>query len=276
MLLLILLSRCISFDSYIKPQLLYDGYGIILSCISFDSYIKPQLSDGCPSDTPVVYLLIPTSNHNVTDINGYSERLYIFWFLHQTTTSCLPPGSFLCCISFDSYIKPQLILMLKSRKLVVYLLIPTSNHNIKSIQSRNRIVVYLLIPTSNHNTANTQLGVEGLYIFWFLHQTTTTTLFLYSVSVLYIFWFLHQTTTACCYFSSSARCISFDSYIKPQLIQFFVEVDIVVYLLIPTSNHNYYYSEYCRFWVVYLLIPTSNHNLQIWTYWFSAHNKHSI
>ena len=267
--------------------------------------------------------------------------LYIFWFLHQTTTDFDAEKQKVGCISFDSYIKPQRVAQANLLTVVVYLLIPTSNHNIKSIQSRNRIVVYLLIPTSNHNTANTQLGVEGLYIFWFLHQTTTTTLFLYSVSVLYIFWFLHQTTTACCYFSSSARCISFDSYIKPQLIQFFVEVDIVVYLLIPTSNHNWckprcaessvvylliptsnHNLSYDGWWlcwlyifwflhqtttpltpvsvakrcisfdsyikpqlswtvciyifVVYLLIPTSNHNLQIWTYWFSAHNKHSI
>ena len=209
-----------------------------LGCISFDSYIKPQLIAERNQLAYVVYLLIPTSNHNQLSAARLVLVLYIFWFLHQTTTDFDAEKQKVGCISFDSYIKPQRVAQANLLTVVVYLLIPTSNHNIKSIQSRNRIVVYLLIPTSNHNTANTQLGVEGLYIFWFLHQTTTTTLFLYSVSVLYIFWFLHQTTTACCYFSSSARCISFDSYIKPQLIQFFVEVDIVVYLLIPTSNHN--------------------------------------
>ena len=143
------------------------------SCISFDSYIKPQLSDGCPSDTPVVYLLIPTSNHNVTDINGYSERLYIFWFLHQTTTGSIPIKTFM-----------------------------------------------------------------KLYIFWFLHQTTTYLFNSLFASRLYIFWFLHQTTTNCRKESACLRCISFDSYIKPQLGKGKGKLNAVVYLLIPTSNHN--------------------------------------
>ena len=184
MLLLILLSRCISFDSYIKPQLLYDGYGIILSCISFDSYIKPQLSDGCPSDTPVVYLLIPTSNHNVTDINGYSERLYIFWFLHQTTTGSIPIKTFM-----------------------------------------------------------------KLYIFWFLHQTTTYLFNSLFASRLYIFWFLHQTTTNCRKESACLRCISFDSYIKPQPAVCRPAHSCVVYLLIPTSNHNWFWCWKAESWL---------------------------
>ena len=56
-----------------------------------------------------------------------------------------------CCISFDSYIKPQLKWRYEESFYVVYLLIPTSNHN--SVQSGNVLyyVVYLLIPTSNHN-----------------------------------------------------------------------------------------------------------------------------
>ncbi|MGG6550458.1 UNVERIFIED_CONTAM: hypothetical protein NY100_34195, partial [Prevotella sp. 15_C9] len=34
---------CISFDSYIKPQLLGTELIFAIGCISFDSYIKPQL-----------------------------------------------------------------------------------------------------------------------------------------------------------------------------------------------------------------------------------------
>ena len=60
---------------------------IIISCISFDSYIKPQPAFRDIADGKVVYLLIPTSNHN---------RLAMVIFL------------LLGCISFDSYIKPQL------------------------------------------------------------------------------------------------------------------------------------------------------------------------
>ena len=35
----------------------------------------------------------------------------------------------------------------------------------------------------------------------------------------------------------------------------------VVYLLIPTSNHNFVMNAFDNVVVVYLLIPTSNHNL---------------
>ena len=37
-------------------------------------------------------------------------------------------------------------------KRVVYLLIPTSNHNVRLSHLLTRCVVYLLIPTSNHNS----------------------------------------------------------------------------------------------------------------------------
>ena len=37
---------------------------------------------------------------------------------------------------------------------------------------------------------------------------------------------------------SSSRCISFDSYIKPQPFFLMNIITQVVYLLIPTSNHN--------------------------------------
>ena len=81
-----LTSCCISFDSYIKPQLNYVMRSAKQSCISFDSYIKPQLNP-----TRIVLTI--------------------------------------CCISFDSYIKPQRQSFEDYRPWVVYLLIPTSNHN---------------------------------------------------------------------------------------------------------------------------------------------------
>ena len=59
----------------------------------------------------------------------------------------------------------------------------------------------------------------------------------------------------------SASCISFDSYIKPQLLHCACRCHYVVYLLIPTSNHNYYVRASSTHVVVYLLIPTSNHNI---------------
>ena len=120
----------ISFDSYIKPQLYLFTSFWRMRCISFDSYIKPQLKKAD---------------------NRHRHR----------------------CISFDSYIKPQLLCFASGTRLVVYLLIPTSNHNSMYI-----------IPSS-----------VTLYIFWFLHQTTTLMLYVTAPPALYIFWFLHQTTT---------------------------------------------------------------------------------
>ena len=59
-----LLARCISFDSYIKPQPAPTPITEPVSCISFDSYIKPQPGLNALLGDVVVYLLIPTSNHN--------------------------------------------------------------------------------------------------------------------------------------------------------------------------------------------------------------------
>ena len=48
---------------------------------------------------------------------------------------------------------------------VVYLLIPTSNHNYEIAEPETGGVVYLLIPTSNHNPSD-DVPCEGvLYIF---------------------------------------------------------------------------------------------------------------
>ena len=165
----------------------------------------------------VVYLLIPTSNHNWPMARHNTLWLYIFWFLHQTTTTlfcgststrCISFDSYikpqlhcpiaylqLCCISFDSYIKPQLHQWILRRRCVVYLLIPTSNHNPVFVSSAPYSVVYLLIPTSNHNLRLACTCPRVLYIFWFLHQTTTLVTNGAPWNELYIFWFLHQTTT---------------------------------------------------------------------------------
>ena len=184
--------------------------------IYFDSYIKPQQKMVLLLELCVVYLLIPTSNHNYSVYRSASSTLYIFWFLHQTTTCIILTLQIWRCISFDSYIKPQLLLNLNFSLSVVYLLIPTSNHNVEDGLTRQEKVVYLLIPTSNHN----------LWCFRFCWYS------------LYIFWFLHQTTTVSDTYTEFIGCISFDSYIKPQRCLVMVIFLSVVYLLIPTSNHN--------------------------------------
>ena len=164
----------------------------------------------------VVYLYIPTSNHNAPcNVFGIDE-LYIFIFLHQTTTIDFNDDSLACCISLYSYIKPQrrcalqcrsigcislysyikpqLIELLFNLSYVVYLYIPTSNHNKLSKKYQKQLVVYLYIPTSNHNLRVLSPSFTGLYIFIFLHQTTTCS----------------------GYAKSNICCISLYSYIKPQ------------------------------------------------------------
>ena len=189
----------------------------------------------------VVYLLIPTSNHNVKQWHSHVLKLYIFWFLHQTTTRLRPALILGRCISFDSYIKPQLIL-------IYYFYF---------------YVVYLLIPTSNHNFARLPKVLSTLYIFWFLHQTTTYWRVWYIIIALYIFWFLHQTTTLIPLLFVLARCISFDSYIKPQHSDAFywlsfgcISFDSYIKPQLVDRDGN-------KYLVVYLLIPTSNHNLRL-------------
>ena len=141
-------------------------------CISFESYIKPQR-------------------------NRHIEKtflLYIFWILHQTTTWAMPWYISMSCISFESYIKPQLLSWVVDAYKVVYLLNPTSNHNIFGTHYAQAAVVYLLNPTSNHNST------------WITSFSM----------LLYIFWILHQTTTLPSLVNALSRCISFESYIKPQ------------------------------------------------------------
>ena len=103
-------------------------------------------------------------------------RLYIFRFLHQTTTIRYLNLMMKSCISFVSYIKPQL-----AQESYV-----------------SHFVVYLSFPTSNHNSDADAVGHEVLYIFRFLHQTTTSLQPPFFARWLYIFRFLHQTTTVRC------------------------------------------------------------------------------
>ena len=180
--------------------------------------------------------------------------LYIFWFLHQTTTRWHHHISTWSCISFDSYIKPQ-----RQGHLVQY-----------------AMVVYLLIPTSNHNVVGYLVGYRLLYIFWFLHQTTTKYFCICNTKELYIFWFLHQTTTPSIANVYSLRCISFDSYIKPQLPGIWIKIAICCISFDSYIKPQQYESCSRGRPVVYLLIPTSNHNnvfvvvavFRLYIFWF--------
>ena len=234
------LLRCISFESYIKPQRTGRDCRRCGSCISFESYIKPQRTYRSLIGMGVVYLLNPTSNHNQVTTLGLSWALYIFWILHQTTTVSIEAINQYRCISFESYIKPQPLREPCAQEPVVYLLNPTSNHNAKPTWGGGgaRRVVYLLNPTSNHNCA--PFTAEARRVVYLLNPTSnhnprdTRS----RSSTLYIFWILHQTTTVGDIVEVVGCCISFESYIKPQRSWITSFLSIVVYLLNPTSNHN--------------------------------------
>ena len=167
----------------------------------------------------------------------YRLLLYIFWLLHQTTTEAKQVTEPKSCISFDSYIKPQLHPLISTAK----------------------VVVYLLTPTSNHNCGRWCNLVGKLYIFWLLHQTTTWGYPSLQGRMLYIFWLLHQTTTLRISVKDEECCISFDSYIKPQLRNIISSFISVVYLLTPTSNHNsrIFYLERVGLYIFWLLHQTT-------------------
>ena len=226
---------CISFDSYIKPQPWTLPCTADQRCISFDSYIKPQPLLRSWVSVNVVYLLIPTSNHNGGTPVQIEQLLYIFWFLHQTTTEKLPIIFFPCCISFDSYIKPQPPRYARCCRIVVYLLIPTSNHNEAIIVTISQRVVYLLIPTSNHNLL---LAISSYLRVVYLLIPTSNHNYGYIIAILqHVVYLLIPTS---------------NHNLKKQT----TDTDTVVYLLIPTSNHNSIRQQRSVHWVVYLLIPT--------------------
>ena len=147
----------------------------------------------------------------------------------------------MCCLSSCSYIKPQQLFPVLLTILVVYHLVPTSNHNLQCIQLLQGRVVYHLVPTSNHNLTFVCPRIVSLFIILFLHQTTTGSNFLKLAQMLFIILFLHQTTTSQCSYLCGLMlfiilflhqtttgaldgvgrvvgCLSSCSYIKPQPI----------------------------------------------------------
>ena len=164
----------------------------------------------------VVYRTIPTSNHNCEIVCVLDSELYIVLFLHQTTTSASAHRIVRCCISYYSYIKPQLRPMSVTGEPVVYRTIPTSNHNLITIVSpTEKLYIVLFL----HQTTTVGYAVRfacSLYIVLFLHQTTTSLSLWTAPRLLYIVLFLHQTTTYGAFGLFLLRCISYYSYIKPQ------------------------------------------------------------
>ena len=121
-------------------------------CISYYSYIKPQQYHKPNLPTFVVYRTIPTSNHNRVGSRQYICPLYIVLFLHQTTTDDAQQQGQDGCISYYSYIKPQLDGGLYGAEhgcISYYSYIKPQHMNVRMGFWK---VVYRTIPTSNHNS----------------------------------------------------------------------------------------------------------------------------
>ena len=101
-------TGCISLVFYIKPQHKRSYRVEPYCCISLVFYIKPQRIQASYPRSQVVYLQFSTSNHNQQKDNIKLIWLYIFSFLHQTTTLALRRAEAARCISLVFYIKPQL------------------------------------------------------------------------------------------------------------------------------------------------------------------------
>ena len=114
-------------------------------------------------------------------------------------------------------------------------------------------------PTSNHNKLLIFAPCLRLYIVLFLHQTTTSMDVNLLPKELYIVLFLHQTTTSATKAKLKSCCISYYSYIKPQLFPPCLSPVVVVYRTIPTSNHNFdfYHNAYIKLYIVLFLHQTT-------------------
>ena len=181
--------------------------------------------------------------------------LYIFWFLHQTTT-----------VHFH---------FVKVGKLYIFWFLHQTTTNGGNIKITRELYIFWFLHQTTTNGYFLPL-CYGLYIFWFLHQTTTPRFILFHSVSLYIFWFLHQTTTSSAYKRMPLSCISFDSYIKPQLLSTSPIFIGVVYLLIPTSNHNPW-TEYTStdllyiFWFLHqttTLTRDEAEDAELYIFWF--------
>ena len=230
---------CLSSCSYIKPQLGFVLVVILFGCLSSCSYIKPQQVQGLFSGS----------------IRCLSSCSYI-----KPQLGGLGILNGLCCLSSCSYIKPQLFVKNIVLSIVVYHLVPTSNHNYRpdvSLFEKLFIILFLHQTTTQAISAASQaqlfiilflhqtttdldsiFQIDWLFIILFLHQTTTSETHYKKTLLLFIILFLHQTTTLPLLIFSRISCLSSCSYIKPQLKTYQAIFSRVVYHLVPTSNHN--------------------------------------
>ena len=164
-----------------------------------------------------LFIILFLHQTTTSDVNPFQQgKLFIILFLHQTTTLLTIVFIKICCLSSCSYIKPQPSL----EKYDTNIRCLSSCSYIKPqprVSARfTYVVVYHLVPTSNHNTRSSNLATSPLFIILFLHQTTTrivvallATCCLSSCSYI-------KPQPYRCALVSIGGCLSSCSYIKPQ------------------------------------------------------------
>ena len=170
--------------------------------------------------TIVVYHLVPTSNHNRYALINFYYMLFIILFLHQTTTFIYLSLFSFSCLSSCSYIKPQHYSINLSSNVVVYHLVPTSNHNLFYCLFFFDVLFIILFLHQTTTLRQRKEKACSLFIILFLHQTTTASVSRPLTELLFIILFLHQTTTAALGRSSD------------------VELFIILFLHQTTTNGN--------------------------------------
>ena len=163
----------------------------------------------------IILFLHQTTTHHRCCMT--KTQLFIILFLHQTTTlggvfmtnkGCLsscsyikpqpPPKAIfplLSCLSSCSYIKPQRWSSVNVSTLVVYHLVPTSNHNPSLVRSPSSLLFIILFLHQTTTVLKLWQTAARLFIILFLHQTTTPHQGARRLLLLFIILFLHQTTT---------------------------------------------------------------------------------
>ena len=263
LLILCLFLSCISFDSYIKPQLRLPQGCIYFSCISFDSYIKPQLSPSTPFFGTCCISFDSYIKPQRLGILGLMASRCISFDSYIKPQHASPDGVAASgCISFDSYIKPQRHAWRGEELGSCISFDSYIKPQLRRSSAHPRTVVYLLIPTSNHNLPREGEKHWKLYIFWFLHQTTTPILIWSSFPGCISFDSYIKPQPRSDTFRKEERCISFDSYIKPQHVLILLFYSTVVYLLIPTSNHNFLplFVSFPLLYIFWFLHQTTTYN----------------
>ena len=167
-------ERCSFICFYIKPQLWYKNSSLLRCCSCICFYIKPQP-----------------------------------WLMGKNCWWCC---SFICF-----YIKPQPLARSRLTSEVVLVFVSTSNHNLPTPNYSVWLVVLVFVSTSNHNLISLIIS-SAIVVLVFVSTSNHNSLVISpAMLALFLYLFLHQTTTSGQQVGRHCRCSCICFYIKPQL-----------------------------------------------------------